>query len=52
MKQERIDKIIHEIYVNLYKVAEPSADFDELVNNAKVNEEGLSNWQRMAQRYL
>ena len=29
--------IIHDTYVELYKNAEPSADFDELVKNAKTN---------------
>lgn len=29
------DKIIHDTYVDLYKAAEPSADFDTLVNHAK-----------------
>jgi len=29
------DKIIHDTYVDLYKVAEPSTDFDSLVTHAK-----------------
>lgn len=31
-------KIIHDTYVELYKNSEPPADFDELVNDAKVND--------------
>jgi len=34
------DKILYEIYSRLYKASSPSADFEELVANAKINEEG------------
>jgi hypothetical protein len=38
MKDETIDKAIHECYVELYKNATPSADFNELLTNAELNE--------------
>ena len=41
MKQEKIDKILNEIYVRLYKESTPTADFNELVENATINEFGL-----------
>lgn len=37
---DKIDKLIHDCYVELFKNAEPSADFDELVENATINERG------------
>ena len=40
MKQEKIDKILNEIYVRLYKESTPTADFNELVENAVINEFG------------
>lgn len=40
MKQNKIDKAIWECYTRLYKVATPSADFDKLVEEANINEDG------------
>lgn len=40
MKQSKIDKIIWETYELLFKVSEPSVDFNELVKNAPVNKLG------------
>jgi hypothetical protein len=40
MKQEKIDQAILECYQELYKNSEPSADFSELVANAKINQFG------------
>ena len=37
MRKLNWQNIIHDTYVELYKNAEPQADFDELVNNAKTN---------------
>lgn len=37
---KNFDKIIHECYKKLYKLSEPSVDFDHLVNNAVVNQFG------------
>jgi hypothetical protein len=34
------EKAIHECYRRLYKSSTPSADFDELVKNASINESG------------
>lgn len=34
------DKIIHDIYVDLYKNAIPQGDFEELLANATINEFG------------
>lgn len=38
--KNKIENIIHEMYVEMYKAAEPSADFDELMANAPFNEKG------------
>ena len=40
MKKLNWEKIIHDTYVELYKNAEPQADFDELLINAEINERG------------
>lgn len=37
---DKESKIIWEIYRKLYEAATPSADFDELVANASVNDRG------------
>ena len=37
---KKTDKIMLDIYRELYLNAEPSADFDELVANAELNERG------------
>lgn len=34
------EKALRECYRKLYKASTPSADFDELVNNASINENG------------
>lgn len=34
------DKILNETYTKLYKLSEPSADFNELVNSATINSYG------------
>lgn len=36
----KIDKAIWYCYTELYKASEPSADFEELVENAKIDENG------------
>lgn len=40
MKETKVQKIIWDIYRELYANSEPKADFDELVNSAEKNEEG------------
>lgn len=40
MKKKNWDKIIHETYELLFKASEPSVDFNELLANATVNDEG------------
>ena len=40
MKETKIQKIIWDIYKELYANSEPKADFDELVNSAEKNEKG------------
>ena len=40
MKETKIQKIVWDIYRELYANSEPKADFDELVNSAEKNEEG------------
>lgn len=40
MTEKKIESIIHDIYVELYKNASPPAYFDELVANAKINDRG------------
>ena len=40
MRKLNWQNIIHDTYVELYKNAEPQADFDELVNNATINDRG------------
>lgn len=39
-RNKRIENLILDIYRELYKQSTPSADFDELVNNASLNERG------------
>ena len=40
MKKLNWQKIIHDTYIELYKNAEPQADFDELLANATINQIG------------
>jgi len=40
MKETKEQKIIWQIYRELYKASTPSADFDELVNSAEKNKKG------------
>lgn len=40
MRQSRDEKILYDYYRRVYKAATPSADFDELVENAKINDRG------------
>lgn len=40
MKKLNWQQIIHDTYVELYKNAEPQADFNELIANATVNDRG------------
>lgn len=40
LKLNKTDQIIWSIYRELYKNAEPSADFDELYDSAEINSEG------------
>lgn len=40
MKKRNWDKIIHETYELLFKASEPSVDFNDLLANATINEEG------------
>lgn len=40
MRQSRDEKILYDYYRRVYKAATPSADFDELVENAKINGRG------------
>ena len=36
----RDEKIIHEIYRDMFKASTPSGDWDELLENATINERG------------
>lgn len=40
MKETKIQKIIWDIYRELYANSEPKGNFDQLVNSAEKNEEG------------
>jgi hypothetical protein len=40
MKQNRDEKILWEIYRELFKQSDPSGDFDLLVENAEIDEQG------------
>lgn len=40
MSIKKLSKAFKEAYIRLYKESTPSADFDELVKNAKINESG------------
>lgn len=41
MKEDKkLEKVIHECYVELYKSATPKADFNDLLAKAEINEEG------------
>jgi hypothetical protein len=40
MKKSKIEKALLECYIEAYKNSTPSADFNELVANAKVDEDG------------
>ena len=40
MNKTKIDEALMECYRRLYKAATPSADFDELVKNATINDKG------------
>ena len=39
-KETKLQKILKEMYVELYKASTPSADFEELMKNAPINEQG------------
>ena len=39
-KELKEEKILHELYRRSFKASEPSADWDELLENATINEEG------------
>lgn len=41
MKKKDWNKIIHETYELLFKASEPSVDFNELLANATINDEGM-----------
>lgn len=40
MTYQRLEEILHEYYLEVYRRATPSADYDELVRNATINERG------------
>ena len=40
MKDSKENKIMWQIYRELYKASTPNADFDQLVENAEINEQG------------
>lgn len=40
MRQSKSEKAIWQFYREIYKAATPSADFDELLENAPINEHG------------
>lgn len=40
MKLKKMGELVWEIYRDLYKNSTPSADFDQLIANAEVNERG------------
>lgn len=42
-RKNKIDLALHEAYVQAYKLAEPSADFDYLVETAEVMSDGKKN---------
>ena len=39
-KIDKVDEAIHKCYVELFKNSTPSADFDQLVEEAEINEHG------------
>lgn len=41
--KSKIDLALHEAYVQAYKLAEPSADFDYLVDTAEIMSDGKKN---------
>lgn len=40
MKDSKENKIMWQIYRELYRASTPNADFDQLVKNAEINEQG------------
>jgi hypothetical protein len=40
MKEKKLEKLVLDIYRELYKNSTPSADFDELLKNATIDERG------------
>lgn len=40
MKQSKVEKAILHFYIEIYKVATPSADFNDLVDKAPINKYG------------
>lgn len=48
MKQEKLEQAISECYQELYKNSEPSADFNKLVAEAKINQFGQKEIDYMA----
>lgn len=47
-KKKEPQDVLHDIYVELYAKSVPSADFDELVKNARIDEEGNKHIDYMA----
>lgn len=39
-RKKDLSSILHDVYVDLYKNAEPSEDFDYLVENAAIGDDG------------
>jgi hypothetical protein len=41
--KDKLELALHEAYIKAYKLAEPSADFDILVENAEIMSDGKKN---------
>lgn len=41
--KEKLKKAVHDLYIDLYKHSSPSASFDELVENARVETDQAGN---------
>ena len=41
--KDKLELALHEAYIKAYKLAEPSADFDTLVENAEIMSDGKKN---------
>ena len=40
IREKKLKEAVMECYIRLYKASEPSVDFNDLIKNAKINEQG------------